>query len=153
MVTGVQTCALPICAGRAPQRTGTHRRAGQDDPVLHRRRSGGERGQDRAHRDRPPRGGGLRRRLPRPQLHGDGADRQDRAVQERLRPAARPRVPPPTSAPPRPAPPPPPPPPPHPAAAAPPPPPRPPPPPPPPHPPPPRPPPRPPPPPPPPPPP
>ena len=60
-------------------------RAGQEHLVHHRRRSDGERDQDRARRHRSPRRNRLCRRLPRPHAAGLGDDGQGRTVQARLR--------------------------------------------------------------------
>ena len=53
--------------------------------VQLRRRGGGERGQGRAARHRPAGGRRLRPRLPRPDQPHDGADREEHALQARLR--------------------------------------------------------------------
>ncbi|MNT09662.1 hypothetical protein D3C72_1444520 [compost metagenome] len=66
----------PSCAGAFRQ---------EDRLLHHRRRSGGKRHQDRPRGHRPARRDRLLRRLPRPHHDGHGADRQGRAVQDRLR--------------------------------------------------------------------
>ena len=61
------------------------------DPAEHGRRSGRERGQDRARRNRPPRGRRLRQRLPRPHAPLDDDDVEGRPLQGRASARSRPR--------------------------------------------------------------
>ena len=72
-------------AVRAAERAGAVQGRGQDHPVLDRRRSGRERRQDRARRDRAHQRHRLLRRLPRPHADDHGADRQGGALQEEVR--------------------------------------------------------------------
>ncbi len=70
---------------RAAERARRARCAMQDRALHHRRRSGRERGEDRARVHGPPRRGGLHRRLPRPDAAGADADRVEPVVPPELR--------------------------------------------------------------------
>ena len=78
---------VDVCAALAELTPGDH--AEEVGAVQLRRRGGRERRQDRPRRHRPGRGGGLRPRLPRPHQPDDGDDRQEHALQARLRPVRR----------------------------------------------------------------
>ncbi len=69
--------------GAQPHHPGRPRQ--EERAVQLRRRGGGERGEDRPQVHRQAGGRGVRPRLPRPHQPHDGADRQEHAVQERLR--------------------------------------------------------------------